>query len=185
MAMLARPLYQKIVKHVGWGSGVAGAITVLLVVVVLAPLSVMTLSLVSEATTLIEQLRQSGGARQALQTLLTDASVAQGRLDPGQVQINAQQVLSFVQRHGGGALNAAGTIFGAATTAAIALVVFLYGFYTFLISSQRAKTWLLDHSPLERWETMRLADAYEETGRGLLIGVGLTAAFQCAVATVG
>jgi predicted PurR-regulated permease PerM len=136
---------------------------------------------------LVDQLQKSGGASEALQTLISSKapSVAPAEFDPKQFQLNASQILDFARRHGGGALNAAGTIFGAATNIAIALFVFVYGFYTFLVHSRRFNEWLLDHSPLERWQTVRLSRAYSETGRGLVIGVGLTALFQGAVATLG
>src|SRR5690606_39110392 len=101
------------------------------------------------------------------------------------LQLSPREIMNFARRHGSGAVDAAGKVFGAATAATIGVFVFLYGFYTFLIDSRRVHQWLLDHSPLERWESLRLSQAYEETGRGLLIGVGLTAVFQGAVATVG
>jgi predicted PurR-regulated permease PerM len=67
----------------------------------------------------------------------------------------------------------------------VGLFVFIYGFYTCLVEGERARSWIVDHSPLERWQTERFTAAYDETGRGLLIGVGLTALLQGIVATVG
>ena len=185
-AMVFRPLHSKLAGYVGGRGSAAAVVTVLLVLGALTPFVVMSLSLFGAAASLVEQLQKSGGAREALQTLLTsEPTLPQGQLDPHQFKLNAQQVMDFVRQHGGGALNAASTIFGAATSGTIALFVFVYGFYTFLIDSRRAHEWLIDHSPLERWETVRLSRAYMETGRGLLIGVGLTALVQGGVATLG
>jgi predicted PurR-regulated permease PerM len=187
MAMVFRPVHSKLVHRVGGRAGAAAVVTILLVVGALAPIVVMGLSLFSSAATLIDQVQKSGGAREALQTLISSnaPSVAPADFDPKQFQLNASQILDFARRHGGGALSAAGTIFGAATNVAIALFVFVFGFYTFLVQSRRFHEWLLDHSPLERWQTLRVSRAYAETGRGLVIGVGLTALFQGAVATLG
>lgn len=186
MAMVVRPVHERLVKWVKGSGRAAAVVTILLVGLTLMPVLVIGLSLFGATASLVEKVQQAGGAREALQTLLTSqAGLPRANFDPGQFKVDAQQIMTFARSHGGGALNAAGTIFGAATTAVIALFVFVYGFYTFLIDSRRAHRWIVDHSPLERWQTLRLTHAYAETGRGLLIGVGLTALFQGVVATVG
>jgi predicted PurR-regulated permease PerM len=186
MAMVVRPWHTRLVRRVKGSGRAAAVVTVLLFVLTLTPLVIMSLSLFSAAAELVQRLQQSGGARQALETLLrAEPAVPQGQLNPSQFKLDAQQLMSFARSHGGGALNAASTIFGAATTAAIGVFVFVYGFYAFLVDARRFNQWLVDHSPLERWQTIRLANAYAETGRGLLIGVGLTALFQGGVATLG
>jgi predicted PurR-regulated permease PerM len=186
MAMVFRPLHAKLARRVRGKAGAAAVVTVLLVVLTLTPLVVMGVSLVGAAASLIERMQEAGGAREALQKLLeSEPSLPKGQLNPDQFQLDAQQIMGFAKQSGGGALTAASRLFGAATAAAIAVFVFVYGFYVFLVDTRRIYQWLLDHSPLERWQTQRLAAAYAETGRGLLIGVGLTALFQGAVATVG
>lgn len=186
MAMVVRPLHTRLMRRVKGSGRAAAVVTVLLVLLSLAPLAIMTLSLVSATADLVQRLQSSGGAREALQTLLSSNGAPRGEsLSPDRVQIDAQQVVGFAQRIGGGALNAVTMFFGAATAATIGVFVFVYGFYTFLVDSRRVHAWLMDHSPLERWQTARLSSAYTETGRGLIIGVGLTALFQGAVATLG
>jgi predicted PurR-regulated permease PerM len=186
MAMVVRPLHTKLVTWVKGSGRAAAVVTVLLAGLTLTPVLIMSLSLIGSTAQLIERLQNSGGAREALQTLLASEAAPSGaRLDAAQFKLDAQQLMGFARSHGGGALNAASTIFGAATTAIIGLFVFVYGFYTFLVDARRANQWLIDHSPLERWQTLRLARAYAETGRGLIIGVGLTALFQGAIATLG
>jgi predicted PurR-regulated permease PerM len=179
-----RPLHTKLVRRVKGSGRAAAVVTVLLVVLSLAPLVLMSLSLVGATADLVKRVQSSGGAREALQTLLNSDSMPAG-FSPDQFKLDAQQIASFAQRLGGGALNAVTTFFGAATAATIAAFVFVYGFYTFLVDSRRVQAWIIDHSPLERWQTLRLSNAYTETGRGLLIGVGLTALFQGGVATIG
>jgi predicted PurR-regulated permease PerM len=186
MAMVVRPLHARLVRRVKGSGRAAAVVTVLLVVLSLAPLVVMSLSLIGAAADLVQRAQSSGGVREALQTLLASESMPAGsQFSPDQFKLDAQQVMGFAQRLGGGALNAVTTFFGAATAATIAAFVFVYGFYTFLVDSRRCHAWIVDHSPLERWQTLRLSAAYAETGRGLLIGVGLTALVQGGVATIG
>jgi predicted PurR-regulated permease PerM len=94
-------------------------------------------------------------------------------------------VLELARQHGAGAFRTASTIFGAATAIVVGLFVFLYGFYTFLVDGGRARSWLIDHSPIPERHARRFAAAFVETGRGLFIGVGLTALVQGGLATLG
>jgi predicted PurR-regulated permease PerM len=184
MAMVVRPLHTRLVRRVKGSGRAAAVVTVLLVVLSLAPVAVISLSLIGATADLVAKVQKTGGAREALQTLLASESMPAG-FSPDQFKVNAQQIASLGQRLGGGALKAVTTFFGAATAATIAAFVFVYGFYTFLVDSRRCHAWIVDHSPLERWQTLRLSAAYAETGRGLLIGVGLTALVQGTVATIG
>jgi predicted PurR-regulated permease PerM len=125
-AMVVRPLHSKLVSRAGGRGGAAAVVTVLLVVVTLAPIVVMSLSLFGATASLIDRVQQAGGIREALQTLLTaEPALPKGQLSPDQFQLNAQQIMEFAKKNGSGALNAATTIFGAATSAAIAVFVFV------------------------------------------------------------
>jgi predicted PurR-regulated permease PerM len=179
VALAIRPLHSKLARKIGGRSSAAGVVTVLLVLLCLLPLVVLGLSLFSSAVSLAAKLRESGGLQEAMSTLLQSKPTLSGG------QFALPKVMDFVQKHGGGALNAASMFFGAAATATVGLFVFVYGFYTFLVDGRRLRAWLLDHSPLERWQTERWFAAYEETGRGLLIGVGLTALLQGGIAMLG
>jgi predicted PurR-regulated permease PerM len=182
MAVAFRPLHTKLARKIGGRSWAASVVTVLLVVAALLPLLVIALSLVGTTLNLGEQLQKSGGFQDALQTLLQSGSGAPSR---DSFSFDVQHLGQLIESHGSDALHAAGVIFGAASAAVVGVFVFIYGFHVCLVEGERAYAWLVDHSPLERWQTERLAAAYEETGRGLLIGVGLTALLQGLVATVG
>lgn len=179
LAVAFRPLHAKLAQKLGRRNRAAGVLTVLLVAAALLPLLVVALSLVGTAADAVEQARQADGLRDAL------SSVLQAKPAGASKSFDLQHLGEIVQQHGGQAWQAVSLVFGAASTAAVGIFVFIYGFYTCLIDGDRARRWLVDHSPLERGQTERLAAAYEETGRGLLIGVGLTALFQGAVASVG
>ncbi|HEU4578749.1 MAG TPA: AI-2E family transporter [Polyangiaceae bacterium] len=179
MAVAFRPLHAKLAQRIGRRNRAAGLVTALLVVAALLPLLVVGLSLVGTAADAVQQAQKADGLRGALDSLLhaQPKSAGQG--------FDLQHLGELVQQHGGQALQAVSLVFGAASTAAVGLFVFIYGFYTCLVEGERARSWIVDHSPLERWQTERFTAAYDETGRGLLIGVGLTALLQGIVATVG
>jgi len=180
MAVAFRPLHAKLARKIGKRSRAAGVVTVLLVAAALLPLLVIALSLVGSAAATVAQLREAkGGMGDALQAVL------QAKPEAGGGGFDLQHLRGLAQSHGGDALKAVSLVFGAASAAAVGCFVFIYGFYTCLVDGERASAWLVDHSPLEVWQTERLAAAYAETGRGLLIGVGLTALFQGVVAGVG
>jgi predicted PurR-regulated permease PerM len=179
MAVALRPLHAKLARRIGGRSRAASVVTVLLVAVALLPLLVIGLSLVGTSVSLFEQTRKADGAGAALKSLFaSQPQAAQGSFD-------LKHLGELIQSHGSDAWHAASLVFGAASAVAVGVFVFIYGFHTCLVNGGRVYEWIVDHSPLERWQTERLAAAYEETGRGLLIGVGLTALFQGAVATVG
>ena len=179
LAVAFRPLHAKLAQKIGGRDRAAGLVTVLLVAAALLPLLVVGLSLVGTAAGSVEQVQKADGVRDALK------SVLQAEPKATSSGFDLRHLGELVQQHGGQALQAASLVFGAASTAIVGIFVFIYGFYTCLVDGERARHWIFDHSPLERWQTERMAAAYDETGRGLLIGVGLTALAQGVVATVG
>ena len=177
-AILARPLYERLGRSFR-AKRAAGMLTVVLVILALAPVVTVGLSLAGEAVHLVDRLVRSGSSQAALQALGTD--------EPG-IQFNKldlRQAIDLARRHGVGAMSAARSLFGAATAAVVGTVIFAYGFHTFLVDGRRIHQWLLERSPIPRAQFIRLGDAFVETGRGLIIGVGLTALLQGSVATLG
>ncbi len=73
---------------------------------------------------------------------------------------------------------------GAAAQALLLLVVYFSGTFVFMREGTADWQWIVRHAPLRRTHLERFAAAFEETGRGLLIGVGLTCAAQGGVATI-
>lgn len=178
-AVAVQPLHLRMIQRFGGSGRAAGVMTVLLVVLALAPLVTLGLSLANTIIDLVQQLQKSGDFRKGFQALVATES------DLSLQELTPQRIIEVFRRHGGGALTAANTLFGAATALVIGIVVFLFGFYTFLVHGNRTYRWLLDHSPLPRRHMKRLAAAFVETGKGLLISIGLTALLQGVVATLG
>ncbi len=180
-AGLAAPLHRFVVKRIHRRKGAAAVVTVLVVVAFLTPLLVITLSLSGAALQLERTLLAAGSGTEALRSLTAKGGAAPFDLH----QIDVRQVLELARQHGASAMGVAKTLFGAATVIVVGVLVFLSAFYTFLVEGHRLHEWLLVHAPLRRGHFHRLSSVFSEVGRGLLIGVGLTAALQGAVATVG
>lgn len=180
-AILAAPLHRAVVKRIHRRKGAAAVVTVLLVVVFLVPLVIVTLSLSASAVEMGRRLLASGSGTEALRSLAANGE--QGAFDFHKLDL--KQGLQLARQHGASAMGVAKTLFGAVTVMVVGAVVFVSAFYTFLFEGPRLHEWLLLHSPLERGQFHRLSSIFSEVGRGLLIGVGLTAALQGVVATIG
>ena len=180
-AVVVLPLHQRLAKRIHRRKGAAVLITVLLVIACLTPLLIATLSLSSAALQLGRGLSGAGSGAEALRFLATSGDGKPFDFH----QLNLEQIIDMARRHGAGALGVARLIFGAATTMALDVVVFVAALYTFLYDGRRLHEWLLLHAPLSRGRSQRLSNVFAEVGRGLLIGVALTALLQGAVATIG
>lgn len=180
IALLVRPLHASIARRVRGSSRAAGGVSVVLVLLVLAPLATIGLSLTASIADVVAKLQSTSDGREALSAFLSAESAA-----PGVEQSGPQQIVALLERHGTSALSAVRTLFGAVTAVAVGSFVFVFGFYTFLVDGRRGYRWVLDHSPLDQGTFARFAAAFEETGRGLLISFGLTALIQGGVATIG
>ena len=180
-AALAKPLHRALAKRIHRRRWAAALITVVLVLAFLTPLLIATLSLSGAALQLGRQLLEAENGSDALRSL---AANGQGEAFDFH-KLDLQQLIQLGRTHGASAMGVAKTLFGAATVMGLGVVVFVSAFYTFLFEGQRLHEWLLLHAPLSRAQFHRLSSAFTEVGRGLLIGVGLTALLQGAVATVG
>jgi predicted PurR-regulated permease PerM len=180
-AAVARPLLDRL-GHALKGRNAAAALMItVLVLVVVAVASLLGVAVVSGSSELYALLTASQGAPSALKALVSqeDAGAEAFKL-PG----TPQELLEWAQAHGGQVFQLLGGIAGAAAKGVIGAIIFFLGTWTFLVEGPRAWAWAQAHAPLAPAQLRRLGDAFNETGRGLLIGVGLTNLSQAAVATV-
>lgn len=180
-AHIAWPLYQRVYKAMRQRERAAAVLTVLLIISVLSPLVLATLSLSSSAFELGQKVLQSESGSEALEALAGNGGGARLNLQ----EFELQQWLDLARQHGIQALGAANTLLTVVTKLFVGLVVFVAAFYIFLVQGKQLYGWLLDRSPLSRGHTHRLAEAFAETGHGLIVGVGLTSLIQGAIAAVG
>jgi predicted PurR-regulated permease PerM len=180
-AIILLPLQRGLAKRLHGRRGAAAVLTVLLVIVCLAPLSIALFSLSASAIDLAHRLLRSNTGTEALRSLAFDRQGAPIELD----QLSARQLLDVARQHGESAIGLARSLFGAASVIVVALVVFVAAFHTFLLHGEELCGWLLEHSPLERSQSHRLFNVFAEVGRGLLIGLGFAGLLQATVATIG
>lgn len=181
MAVLARPLHRLVAKRIHRRRGAAALLTVLLAITFFAPLLIITFSLSGAALDLGQRLLSSKSGADALRLLASDGTGPSLDLQ----KLDTQQWLELAKQHGASALGLAKTLFGAVTVIALGVVAFVSVFYTLLLEGPQLHEWLLTHAPLPRGQFHRLTSVFDEVGRGLLVGVGLTALLQGAVATIG
>lgn len=178
-AALADPLICKI-KFLGGRRRAAGALIVVLFLLLLLPLAIVVISATGGVLEAIEAVRKSKGALAAMQALIDGSS--SGGSPPG--PWTAARVMTMVRSYGERAFDLLSMVAGAATHAVIGVFVFATGAYAMIAHGRRAREWLYAHAPLSRSHAERFGAAFVETGRGLLIGGGLTAVAQAALATI-
>jgi predicted PurR-regulated permease PerM len=179
VAIVTAPVCNRIARRFHAQSGAPAFLTVVLVLIVLLPIVFVALSLAVSLIDLVHNLRTSHSGSDVLQKLTSrSGGVAMQGLTP-------EKAFDFVRAHASSALHALSVVSGAVTQAVLGLVIFVAAYYLLLAKGAALYVWLIEHSPLAPQHTRRLGAAFAETGRGLLIGIGLTALLQGAVSTVG
>jgi predicted PurR-regulated permease PerM len=157
-AQLARPVMETSVRLLGGRQRAGAAVTVMIVIVMVAPVAVVAMVAVTAAREVVHRLQESP-------TVL--ALYSNLRAEAGDSAVRAAQLASR-----------------SATRIVIAAALFVVGTYTCLVDARRARAWVFTHLPFNEEASARLEKAFEETGRGLLVGVFLTALAQGIVATL-
>jgi predicted PurR-regulated permease PerM len=176
-AALTRPLLVRFERALKGRRRAAAALSLLLFVVLALPLALVSLGVFTGGQELLATVRTSTSAASALQTL-TSSPDATLRLPS-----SFPEVVSLIQAAGTQGLGVLTGLAGAAANGLVGLFLYFGGAYTFLLDSSAAWAWVKRRSPLEPGHLQRLGDAFHETGRGLLVGVGLTSLTQGLAAT--
>jgi predicted PurR-regulated permease PerM len=182
-AMLGRPLSHRIAKRLGGRrSAASGLLTLALLLLLVAPFAMAVLALYGSAVDLLHRVAGARGIRDVLQGLVSGGNES-GAQKPSPVT-STTQLTELARQYGARAWNVFGKIAGATATALLGVFIFLYATFVFLVDGERIDEWLETHAPLPSGVYRRFAGAFAETGRGLLIGNGLTALTQATVATI-
>lgn len=171
------PAAQRLERVLGGRRRAAAAIIVLFTLAVLVPLVAVGIEVVGGVRDLLAQI----GAALEGQGPLTGVLLGNDATVP---HASIRDWADLASRHGANAWRTLMTVARASASAAIGLVVFVAALYTFAVDGDRAYAWLATHAPIERDALDRLARAFRETGRGLIIGSGGTALVQGAIATI-
>lgn len=176
-AHLSRPLFRRLREGLGGRERAAGLLTAILVVLALAPLALAIVTLIPAAKSLLEQLRAASGGKGILEALVSSGAPSGGPVE------SSKGVISLAKEYGAGASKALALVAGASIEVIIGAFVFFAVFYGLLVDGDRWWTWTRQHAPVEPSVLDRLMHAFHEAGRGLVVGTGLTALIQGALAT--
>ncbi|MCC6810055.1 MAG: AI-2E family transporter, partial [Deltaproteobacteria bacterium] len=176
-AALARPLWMRLESLLKGRTRAAATATLLVFVAVSIPVILLGVFVVSEADGLVASLSGAPSARAALETLTSSAPSAS-------LPRSLDEVVALVGRYGAQAFQLGSRIASLMFKGAIALFVYFAGVYSLMLGGDDAWRWLQAHVPLAPAALERLKGAFYETGRGLLLGVGLTTVTQGLIATI-
>lgn len=157
-AQLARPVMETTVRLLGGRQRAGAAVTVMIVIVMVAPVAVVATVALTAAREVVHRLQESP-------TVL--ALYSNLRAEAGDSAVRAAQLASR-----------------STARIVIAAALFVVGTYTCLVDAARVRAWFFSHLPFDEAASTRLEKAFEETGRGLLVGVFLTALAQGIAATI-
>jgi len=172
-ASLARPALTVLARLLGGPRG-AAVLTLALFIIVVGPVGAVGLVIVLDAVELWRSMSASESGADALRALVAD----------GGGGVHVPDLADLAQAHVTEALGVASGLAQAAASATIGLFVFFTASYTFLAEGPRAFAWLERNTPVANRHIERLAAAFQETGRGLLVSVGLSGLVQATLATV-
>lgn len=179
-AALARPLLVRFERALKGRRRAAATLSLLLFLVLALPLGLVVLGVISGAQDLARAIAQTSSAKSALEAVAAGAGGAPSL----QIPRDFAAAIELLQRYGAQGVNALTLVAGAAAKGVVALFIYFGGAFVFLFDGPAAWSWMERHSPLRPDHLERLAAAFQETGRGLLFGVGLTSATQGLVATL-
>ncbi|MBL8685005.1 MAG: AI-2E family transporter [Myxococcales bacterium] len=179
-ATILRPLLTRIERVLPGRRRAAGMLSLLLFVLLALPLAAVVLAVISGGQDLIRAIQESSSARTAVVSLASAPSGAPTL----QLPKNLGEALEFVRRYGAQGLGVLSNVAGAAGTGLVAVFIYFAGAYELLVEGPRAWAWCKLYSPLPAAQLERFAGAFQQTGRGLLVGVGLTTVTQGLVATL-
>jgi len=182
VAALAAPLLERLAPGGAGRKRYVALLVTAIVIVATALVAVVAISLLQGGVELVRTLLATESGAAALRALISNASEQQ---HTDLSQLSPEELVSIIQQYGAGALSALGTVFGETTKAFVAAVVFICATHFLLTHGKLAYDWVADNALVPPHLLRRFATAYIETGRGLLIGIGLSALLQALVATAG
>lgn len=179
-AALARPLLSRLARRMHGRSRAAAVLTLLIFVALALPVVLISIGVVSGAAEVFTLVRESPTTVGALEQL----TAANPDAPPLRAPESLADAAALLQRTGTKGMGLLTNVAGAAAQGFIGLFIYFGAAYALLVRAGDAWAWARRHAPLSEGAMQRLSDAFHETGRGLLIGVGLTCATQGAAATV-
>lgn len=178
-ADLLRPLLARFERGLKGRRNAAAVLSMLLMLAVVAPLGLVATGIVTGAQELIATVQASPSAIAALETLTSSPSNGSAHMPS-----TLSEAVNIAKQSGSQGLGLLTQMAGAFAALVIGLFVYFGGTFALLLHSGAVSTWIVRNAPLSPAHLERFARAFYETGRGLLVGVGLTSLTQGLVATL-
>lgn len=174
---MARPALLKLARAMRGRNRAAALLTLGLFVAVLGPVVALIAAISLDALDLWRSMSTAGSGDGALRALVA-------RRGAGALGLDATTLAELARTNAERALGLVSGLAGFAADAALGLFVFFSASYVFLTEGPRAFDWLERNTPVANRHIERLTAAFQETGRGLLVSVGLSGLVQALLATV-
>ena len=175
MAVFARRVHRPVTRVLGGRPRAAAALTLAMLALVIVPAMALITVLVADAVDLVRRAMASDRVQELLQRLVAG--------DGGEPRASTDLV-GLVMSQGERAWAIGQQIAGTAMRAVIGVVILIAGAYALLVDGERWYGWLEGHVPISARALDRLAAAFVETGRGLLVGTVGAGLAQSLVATI-
>jgi predicted PurR-regulated permease PerM len=177
---LAHPWVARLDRALNGRQRAAGLLVFLVFLLVTTPLVVMGAGVVVGTRDLLEHLSTSASAKGALQWIAVGSDGTREVAWPRSVA----ELVDLTRRYGAEGLALLTNIAGAAAKGLLVVFVYFAASFMFILEGRSEWRWVKRHSPLRPEHLDRFMAAFHETGRGLLVGVGLTSLAQAIAATI-
>jgi predicted PurR-regulated permease PerM len=188
MAGAIYPWYSRLATRMGRRRNVAaGLTTVGIVLVVVLPLALISVTVARELRDGVAYVRntlRSEGVEGLVQDL-PGPMQALARRALGELPADQGGLTDLAQQQGGRAAAAVGGVLGATWHVIFQLVMMLIAFYFFLVDGRDLVQWLSDVMPLRRGQTERLLRDFRRVSVAVIVSSVATAAIQAVMALVG
>lgn len=152
----------------------ASLITTMVAASVFVPIALLGVGIYQSADSFAAFISDSTELRNALRTIV-----------PSNVlRISFDALPGILGAHIRESASAAGAALGAASDLGLQIFFVFVSLHTFLVFENRIFLWAAQHSPLPPAQLRRLVDAVCDTGRSVVVGVGVTSVGQGIVATL-
>ncbi len=175
-SFLTSPVVDRLTRAINGRRSAAALVTVGIVIAALTPVVAGLAVVVPDAIDLGQHALQSKSSSGALTVLVNGAG-------EGDQEATTQKLAELLQSHGQQAWTAASLLAGALGHFAIGLLIYLVATFAVMAQGREAYLWLRERLPIAPKKLDRLRDAFQETGKGLLYSVALTALLIASVAT--
>jgi predicted PurR-regulated permease PerM len=173
--LLSRPT-KRLSRAMGGRSRAASLVTLALLIGILLPIAAGIGVLIPDLLHLVDSALASKSGHETLVSIVSSNGGSPGK-DP-------EKWLELLKAHGTQAMTVATTLAATAGTFALGVLIYFVSTYAALVRGDTAYAYMRSRLPITGESADRLRATFQETGRGLLFSVALTALAQAALATI-